>query len=103
MTIHYDDKGKYFTEVVSTQTQPVIIQTRAHRIEGLVHIPPQERLKDILNEKEHFLAVTEAVVFGSDGTELYRSEFLLVNRDTIVWLIPNEETKKKAAEKGGKK
>ena len=91
MTIRYDEKGKFFTDVITTQTAPVVIQTDSGVIHGKVHIHPDERLKDELNRNEQFLAVTEAIIFDADGAEKYRSDFLSVNREHIIWVIPVEE------------
>lgn len=91
MTIHFDDKGKFFTEVISKETIEAIIQTTEHRIHGEIHVRPGERLKDEINCSEQFLAVTKAVVFDSHGAEVYRCSFMAVNREHIVWLIPTAE------------
>ncbi len=91
MVTHYDEKGKIFTQVVSKQPIPVIIQTQMHMIRGTIHISPDARVKDELNGQERFIAVTDAVVYNSLNEENYRSKFLLVNSDHILWLIPEED------------
>ena len=91
MTIRFDEKGKFFTDVITKESVPVVIQTESFIIHGKVHIRPNERLKDELNMNEQFLAVTEAIVFDADGSEKYRSDFLSVNRTHIIWAIPVEE------------
>ena len=95
MTIEYDDKGKIFTDVVSKVAIPAIVQTTQHLIRGNVHVRHDERLKDELDRDELFLAITEAVVLGTNGSELHRSKFLAVRRAQIVWVMPadgsNEE------------
>ena len=93
MTVHYDEKGKFFTEVVSKESLPVIIQTDHNFIRGNYHIPPDARVKDDLNQCEDmFIAVTDAVVYDKDGREeKYRTAFLALNRNEIVWLIPEED------------
>lgn len=88
MSIRFDDKGKFFTEVVSKEATPVLIQTPTHRIEGKIHIRPGVRLKDEINQSEPFFAVTEAVLFDNTGAEQYRSDFLIVYRDCIIWIMP---------------
>jgi len=90
MTIRFDEKGKFFTDVIKKETVSVIIQTASFTIHGRVHIQPDERLKDELNTDEQFIAVTEAIVFDADGAEKYRSDFLSVNSDHIVWVLPVE-------------
>jgi predicted esterase YcpF (UPF0227 family) len=64
-----------------------------HFIRGRVHIRPDDRLKDEINQNEAFLAVTEAVVQDHQGNTLYKADFLAVNRSQIIWLVPTEELK----------
>ena len=92
MVTQYDEKGKIFTQVVSKQPVMVMIHTAQNIIHGSIHVRPDLRLKDELNgQREHFLAVTDAVIFDTQKNELYRSNFMLLNIDQIVWIIPNEE------------
>jgi len=85
------EKGKIFTNVVPKTPVPAIIQTITHRISGEVYMKPDERLKDELNRSEQFLAVTDARVFNENGDVIFTSKFLTLNRDHIVWLIPDTE------------
>ncbi|GAB4504090.1 MAG: hypothetical protein Fur0043_10830 [Anaerolineales bacterium] len=91
MTIEYDDKGKYFTEVVSKISIPTLVQTTTHLIRGNVHVRRDERLKDELDRDELFLAMTDASVLGTDGQILHQVHFLAVRRTQIVWVIPLED------------
>ena len=95
MTTQYDEKGKIFTQVVAKRPVPVIIQTLQNTIRGSVHVRPDERVKDELNtvtERDRFLAVTDAVICNNlNEEELYRTNFLVVNVDQIVWILPEEE------------
>jgi hypothetical protein len=91
MTTEFDEKGKIFTNVISKRPIPVLIQTSTQRIQGKLHVPPTERIKDELNASEQFLAITDAVIYGDGGEILYKSQFLTINRNYIVWLIPEEE------------
>jgi hypothetical protein len=95
VTTHYDEKGKFFTDIISKRSIPVIIQTTKHRIEGNVHIRRGERLKDELDREEGFLAVTEVKIFDADNQPIYSSSFLSVAKTNIVWILPvngdNEE------------
>jgi hypothetical protein len=88
MSTHYDEKGKFFTDIISKKVVPVKLQTSSHYIEGNVHIRHGERLKDELNHSEPFLAVTDCVIFKESGTELYRLDFIAVNRANIIWISP---------------
>lgn len=89
----FSEKGKIFTNVVTKKPIDVYIQTNLHFIRGRVHIRPDDRLKDEINQNETFLAVTEAVVQDQQGNTIYKADFLAVNRSQIVWLVPTEELK----------
>jgi hypothetical protein len=95
VTTHYDEKGKFFTDIISKRRVPVIMQTSKHRIEGNVHIRRGERLKDELDREESFLAVTDAKIFDADNQPIYSATFLSVAKINIVWILPingdNEE------------
>ncbi len=91
MVTHYDEKGKVFTEVVSKRPVQVVIQTVQNTIRGTIHVRPDFRVKDELNGTDGFMAVTDAVVFNSLNEELYRTAFLVVNTNHIIWVIPEEE------------
>ncbi len=86
MTINYDEKGKFFTSVISKDTVKARIQTTAQIIEGDVHVRRDCRLKDELDNGEPFLAVTDAHVFNSNGEELFCTRFIAVRRDQIIWI-----------------
>jgi len=92
MSLEFNEKGKYFTDIISKSAVPAVIQTVMHRIEGSVHIRLDERVKDELDRNEPFLAVTNAKVFGLDGAVLYETDFMTVSRSQIVWVIPSEVT-----------
>lgn len=90
MYTQFDEKGKIFTPVVTKKPVSVIIQTTSHRIQGCVHIKPDERLKDSLERDEQYLAVTDAVIFDGQQ-ELYRANFITINQAQIVWIIPADD------------
>jgi len=91
MTVRYDDKGKYFTDVISKEAVVCIIQTLMHRIRGSVHVRIGERLKDEIDQSKQFIAITDATVYSLQGQMLYDSDFVILNRDHIVWLLPEED------------
>jgi hypothetical protein len=88
MSIHFDDKGKFYTDVVTKEAVPVLIQTPTNRIRGNIYIRPGERIKDQINQEDEFLAVTDAILYDQSGEELYRGDFLLVNKAHLIWLAP---------------
>ena len=91
MSIRFDEKGKFFTDIISKNSIPVIIQTTAGRVQGRLHIRPSERFKDELNRMEKFVAITEAKIFEGSGDLSYECEFFCVHRDQIVWMLPESE------------
>ena len=93
MSIHYDEKGKFYTDIISKQAIPVLIQTSTNRIRGNIYVRPAERIKDQINQEDMFLAVTDAIIFDLAGEELYHSDFLLVNREHLIWLLPEDQLK----------
>jgi len=102
MGIRFDDKGKFFTEIISKEAVPVIIQTLTHRINGYLHVRPETRLKDEINQTELFLAVTEADVYDFAGNLLYRTDFLALNREAIIWIVPEDQLNATDKGKGGR-
>ena len=70
-----------------------MIQTVTQRIHGNIHIAPDRRLKDELDLPEKFIAVTDAVIYLPDRQVLYQAGFLAVQRDQIVWVVPDSEIK----------
>ena len=91
MVVEYDEKGKYYTDVISKDVILSHLQTQTHLIRGYVHVRKGERLSDEINSANVFLAVTNAEICNLEGEILYTSNFLVVNRSHIVWLMPIEE------------
>ena len=91
MTIHFDDKGKIFTNIVSKDAVAATLHTDTHQIHGLVYVRQGDRLKDELDRAGQFLAVTDAEVSTVNGEVLFQTHFLLINRDHVIWIIPDEE------------
>lgn len=92
MSLEFNEKGKYFTDIISKVAVPAIIQTVTHRIEGSVHVRLDGRVKDELDRTEPFLAVTNARVFAADGSVLHKADFMTIARMQIVWVIPSDDT-----------
>ena len=90
MTIEYDDKGKYFTDIVTKVAVPATIQTTTHLLRGRIHVRRDQRFKDELDLNEHFLAITDVSIIGTDGQILFQTPFLAVQRTQIVWVMPDQ-------------
>ncbi len=91
MVSHTDEKGKLFTPVVTKTPIPVIVQMPVHRVEGNIHIRPDERIIDEIDRSEPFLPVTEAVIYNPDGTIFASTHFVALNRSQISWILPVDE------------
>ena len=94
MTIEFDEKGKFFTDVVTKIPVHAVVQTTGQLVRGKVHVRQGERLKDELDRDELFLAMTDAMVEGPDGQPLFQAPFLAVRRSQIVWVMPDQEESK---------
>jgi hypothetical protein len=88
MTIEYDEKGKFFTDIVTKFPTAAVIQTTTHLVRGQVHVRQGERLKGELERDELFLAVTRATIHGADDQVLFNAPFLAIQRSQIVWVMP---------------
>lgn len=91
MGIEFDEKGKFFTDVVPKLPVDAVVQTTAQLIRGQIHVREGERLKDELDRDELFLAMTNASIVGADGQVQFDAPFLAVRRSQIVWVRPEEE------------
>jgi hypothetical protein len=94
MTINFDAKGKFFTNVISKVAVRARIQTTCQLIDGDVYIRDEYRLKDELDLDEPFLAVTDASVFSPDNHLLFHTEFLAVRRDQVIWVTTTDDIEK---------
>lgn len=90
MTIEYDDKGKYFTDIVTKVAVPATVQTTTHLLRGKIHVRMDQRFKDELDVNEQFLAITDVSILGADGQVVFQSAFLAVQRSQIVWVMPEQ-------------
>ena len=101
MSVRIDSKGKIFTDVVHKEEVPVLIQTLTNVIRGHIFLRPEQRIKDGLNDSpEAFIAVTSAEIFGPNGQLLQNAPFLTVNKQHIVWLLPESDRPAHPSEPG---
>lgn len=91
MALRFDEKGKYYTDYITKESVPVILQTVSAHIRGYVYVEEDERLSDELNRSEQFLPVTQAAFFDDHGNVLYETDFILINRAHIIWLYPDRD------------
>ena len=98
MTTEYDEKGKFYTDIIAKVPVSCLIQTTTHLMRGFVHVRQGERFKNELERDESFLAVTDVAVLGSGEEALYTAPFLAVNRSQIVWIMPAGDGHKEGME-----
>lgn len=97
MTIEYDEKGKIFTDIVTKVPVFVTVQTTTHMMRGQMHVQRDRRVKDELDRHENFLALTDVHVLGPDGQTLFHAPFLAVQRDHVVWVMPEPGSDEEAS------
>lgn len=91
MTFHFNEKGKFFTNIITKKSIQSKIQTITHQIEGTIYTRHDERIIDELMNENQFLAVTDAVIYDMNNEALIECEFLSLNKAHIIWIIPIEE------------
>lgn len=103
MGVQFTEKGKFFSDIVFKDSVTATIQTARCRIHGKIYFTRGNRLIDDLNKSEQFIAVTDAVIFNDNGEILYKSDFVTINRDHVIWLLPHEgdESQEESLPKAG--
>ncbi len=87
-----DEKGKLYTPRVRTANVEVEISTVQGLVHGYVHVKSQRRVKDELNdEREEFLAMTNANLRAHHDSIPREVEFVAVNKHHIISLVPIDE------------
>jgi hypothetical protein len=94
MMIEYDEKGKFYTDVISKDVVLSLIQMQDYLIKGYIHVCKGKRLSDEINKDNNFLAVTSVEIYSPNGEILFTSEFVAINLNQILWLMPIEESQK---------
>ena len=82
----------FFAQVEKEKFHAVIFIGRL-KIEGVIHLLPQERVTDFLDSAEtEFLPVTCATVFHVDGgAKLHSAKFMSLNKKEIQVICPADE------------
>ncbi|PKO10798.1 MAG: hypothetical protein CVU40_03875 [Chloroflexi bacterium HGW-Chloroflexi-2] len=91
MITQFEEKGKIFTPKITKDQREVIIQTTTQKIRGFFHVQMDLRLLDELNESNHFLALTDVEILDVNENVIYKSNFLAINTDQIIWVLPSDE------------
>jgi hypothetical protein len=91
MITQFEEKGKIFTPKITKDQRQVLIQTTSQKIRGYFHVQTDLRLLDELNESNHFLALTDVEILDGNEIILHKSNFLAINTDQIIWILPTDE------------
>lgn len=91
MITQFEEKGKIFTPKITKDHRDVIIQTTTQKIRGDLHVKLDLRLLDEINECSRFLALTNVEILDVDEKILYKTNFLAINTDQIIWILPTDE------------
>jgi len=94
MITQFEEKGKIFTPKITKDQRQVLIQTTSQKIRGYFHVQTDLRLLDELNESNHFLALTDVEILDGNEIILHKSNFLAINTDQIIWILPTDEIAK---------
>lgn len=87
--MRFDHKGKYYTDVRTKIPTRARIQTRQQLIIGNIHVQPDHRFLDEINQADEFVAVTDATV--NQAEQSFQASFLAINKQHILWICPLEE------------
>lgn len=68
----------------------VTILTGMYRIKGYIHLFPNSRVTDYMNESKDFIAVTSAEVWEVEGRQVLTTPFINVSRDHIQIVTPEQ-------------
>lgn len=96
MVTQFDEKGKFFTDVIQKEPVWVTIQLASSRVHGLIHIRSESRIKEELDDPTSFLAVTRADVYTAEGlTRLFSTRFIAINKAQIIWITSDKDISSK--------
>jgi hypothetical protein len=96
-----DNKGKFYTEVISKNLVKVSLRTGVDLLSGNLHITPGQRLKDELDQQDQFIALTDGDLISENGEVIRSFDFIAVKKEQIIWVI-EEESRDSDSTQGGK-
>lgn len=79
---------------IQKEEKAIIAYTRNYKVEGKMYLPIGARLSDFISsaQQKKFIPVTGAVVSDLSGNQVCKTDFLELNRDEIVFLVPRSES-----------
>lgn len=92
MVVHYDDKGKFYTDSTVTEKIPVRMKLTSGLIEGYIEISTYSRILEELNKENiEFLQLLNVKIFGEDNKVIQEINKVSLNRNHIIWVIKLEQ------------
>jgi hypothetical protein len=89
-----DKKGKIFTPLMKKKKQPALIQTVTNLFSATIHIHPDNRLSDEINNiPDKFLSVTDVKVLDSKSKVIAKYPYIAIQVSQIVWITPLGESR----------
>ena len=85
MSIEYDEKGKYYTNVIQKVPVPCMVQTTTNLIRGLIHVRHDERLKDELENDESKQGLINCRRIRENGINSVRSDDITLDIFTFTY------------------
>jgi len=78
---------------IKKEKRHITAYSEAYKISGKVFLPPGGRMSDFLGgvSAKKYVPVTDAVVTDKSGNEVCRTDFLELNTDRLVFLVPEGE------------
>lgn len=95
ISVNNPPNGSPFPDKIDKIVKKVVIQTLSDVILGDFHCRPRLRLIDDLISGDPYIAITNATVYDKSGKARFKANFLSVNRDHIVLIIPWEDLETK--------
>lgn len=96
MDFRVDAKGKVFTAHVTKNQMAITAGVGDLVIRGILHIKPDARLKDEMNDSEPFIAITNARVTTKTGIlPVYETDALIVNKSQLAWIFEDPSPQEK--------
>jgi hypothetical protein len=87
--------------IINKRPIPAVIQTKKQLIRGKFHVRGVMRVIDEITFEDKFIAITDAEIINPNGTTLFRTNFVAINRQEIIWIAPEEDIKSNGASASG--
>ena len=81
---------------IQKEQKQIVAYPYHYKIKGKVFTPPGARLSDFISGlgQKKFIPVVDAVVTDIFGNEICKTGFLELNKDEIIFLLPESELEK---------